>query len=330
MKNLIGKEEDGKKELYHRESLAKLRRLQALSLEEKIEQSIIRIREWYEAWDGSVFGAFSGGKDSTVMMDIIWKVYPDIPAVFYNTGLEFPEITSFVKKLTETHPIEVIRPDMPFHEVVNKYGYPVISKKMSLYISQVQTARDPNSATVKLRLKGINSKGEFSQIEKISKKWQFLCYSGTKISNKCCDILKKGPSQKYIKMSGRQAPFVGIMASDGGQRTLTYLKYGCNAFDSKTPRSWPLSFWNEKDIWNYIKKYKLPYSKIYELGYPGTGCMFCMYGVHIQQLVSGTNRFIMMKKTHPKQYDYCINKLGLGKVLELIRVPYGEPFKFGY
>jgi hypothetical protein len=30
----------------------------------------------------------------------------------------------------------------------------------------------------------------------------------------------------------------------------------------------------------------------------------------------------MMKETHPKQYDYCINKLGLGEVLDYIGVKY--------
>jgi hypothetical protein len=29
-----------------------------------------------------------------------------------------------------------------------------------------------------------------------------------------------------------------------------------------------------------------------------------------------------MAKTHPQLYDYCINKLGVGKVLNYIDVPY--------
>jgi 3'-phosphoadenosine 5'-phosphosulfate sulfotransferase (PAPS reductase)/FAD synthetase len=83
--------------------------------------------------------------------------------------------------------------------------------------------------------------------------------------------------------------------------------------------STPLGFWLEDDIWDYIKKYDIPYAEIYDLGYTRTGCMFCMFGV---QLEKGENRFQCMKKTHPKQYDYCINKLGCGKVLDFIAIEY--------
>lgn len=50
-----------------------------------------------------------------------------------------------------------------------------------------------------------------------------------------------------------------------------------------------------------------------------TGCMFCMFGV---QLEDEPNRFQKMKVTHPKQYDYCINQLGLGKVLDYMGIDY--------
>jgi hypothetical protein len=50
-----------------------------------------------------------------------------------------------------------------------------------------------------------------------------------------------------------------------------------------------------------------------------TGCMFCMFGVHLEQ---SPNRFERMALTHPKLYDYCINNLGLGNVLDYINVPY--------
>lgn len=57
-----------------------------------------------------------------------------------------------------------------------------------------------------------------------------------------------------------------------------------------------------------------------------TGCMFCMFGVHLEKK---PNRFQRMALTHPKQYDFCIHKLGCGKVLDFLGVPYapngGEP-----
>ena len=47
--------------------------------------------------------------------------------------------------------------------------------------------------------------------------------------------------------------------------------------------------------------------------------MFCMFGAHLEK---EPNRFQRLKETHPKQYDYCINKLGLGEVLDYINVKY--------
>ena len=81
----------------------------------------------------------------------------------------------------------------------------------------------------------------------------------------------------------------------------------------------PLAFWTEKDIWDYIEKYNLPYSKIYDMGYKRTGCMFCMFGVQYQ---NNPNKFQMMEKTHPKIYDYCINNLKIGEVLDYIGIEY--------
>lgn len=59
-----------------------------------------RIVEFYGGYHpgmeyGGAYVSFSGGKDSTVLLDIARKIYPEIPAVFSNTGLEYPEIRKF-------------------------------------------------------------------------------------------------------------------------------------------------------------------------------------------------------------------------------------------
>jgi len=109
------------------------------------------------------------------------------------------------------------------------------------------------------------------------------------------------------------------MAEDSRMRKLSYLKGGCNAFSNKKPQSRPIMFWSEKDIWEYIKTKHLPYSKIYDMGYKRTGCMFCMFGVHMEQ---SPNRFQYMQKTHPKLWAYCIDKLNLKQVLDYIGIKY--------
>jgi len=85
--------------------------------------------------------------------------------------------------------------------------------------------------------------------------------------------------------------------------------------------STPISFWTEKDVWEYLRTFNIPYSRIYDMGYERTGCMFCMFGVKNDKY---PNRFQLMEKTHPKQYEYCMNKLGLKAVLKYINAPYEE------
>ena len=121
------------------------------------------------------------------------------------------------------------------------------------------------------------------------------------------------------------------MASESRLRTNVYLKNGCNSFNSKNPYSMPLGFWTEQDILEDIQIYNIPYcsiygeikknkqGKLYTTGEQRTGCMFCMFGCHLEK---SPNRFERMKESHPKQYDYCINQLGCGKVLDFIGVKY--------
>lgn len=104
-----------------------LRQLQALPLDAKILMSQQRIREWYNYFNGDVMVSFSGGKDSTVLAHIVHSMYPKVPLVFANTGLEYPEIQAFAKKMGA----EFVRPKMRFDEVITKYGYPLISKEVA-------------------------------------------------------------------------------------------------------------------------------------------------------------------------------------------------------
>ena len=116
-------------------TVQELQALQALPLNIKVQKTKQRIREWYEHWNGEVYVSFSGGKDSTVLLHIAREMYPDIKAVFVDTGLEYPEIREFVRTFDN---VEWLRPKKTFKQVVTEYGYPFISKEVSELVYYAQ------------------------------------------------------------------------------------------------------------------------------------------------------------------------------------------------
>ena len=284
-----------------------LRQRQSLPLEGKILFSQKRIREFYEKLDGNVYVSFSSGKDSTVLLDLVRSLFSSVPAVFVDTGLEYPEIRDFVKTVDN---VEWLRPKMPFNQVIEKYGYPVISKENSQKIYEARTTKSD-----KLRNKRINGQDGKGALPE---KWHFLLNAPFKISHMCCHVLKKSPVKIYEKMSGN-SPFVGSMADESRLREQSYLRHGCNSFEGRA-MSTPLAIWSESDVWAYIKKFNLSYSSIYDKGAKRTGCMFCLFGAQFKD----DNRFEILKNNHPKIYDYCMNKLCLMSVMDYIETRGGS------
>ena len=289
--------------------------LQNLPLDIKIAKSKLRIEEWIRYYgENGVYISFSGGKDSTVLLDLVRQVNPNIVGVFVDTGLEFPELKQFVNSFDN---ITILRPNKSFKQVIEKYGYPMVSKEQARYI------RDIKYSTEKMRK--LRLEGRY----KLSKKWHYLLEAPFDVSSKCCDILKKNPVKKYEKNTGR-VPFIGTMASESSLRQQTYLKNGCNAFESKRPISTPIGFWTEQDILEYIDKYDLKIASVYGdiIKHDGkysttkcnrTGCIFCGFGVHLEK---GQNRYQQLEETHPQLHKYCMDKLGFKEVCEYMNIPY--------
>lgn len=309
------------------ECFLELQRRQGLSLSEKIDMSLARIRDWYEAWDGLVSVSFSGGKDSSVLLWLVRQLYPDVPAVFCNTGLEYPEVSRLVKA-TPNH--VVLRPRMPFHQVITHHGWPMASKKIARGVNILRHPTDNNKNIRRLYNEGINRFGRQVHGYKIAKQWRFLIDAPFMVSDACCDVMKKNPAARYEKATGRK-PFVGTLACDSKQRQKQYLTTGCNAFDLKHPKSAPLSFWTEQDVLACIREYKIPIPSVYgriedgegeqliTTGVRRTGCVFCAFGLHMDHLDGHENRFQLLARTHPILHAYCMDRLGLREVLRYCR-----------
>jgi len=306
-----------------------LKMRQAMPLEEKIRLTNLRIRQWVQRFGvNGCYISFSGGKDSTVLLDLVRKQFSDIEAVFVDTGLEYPEIRNFVKTFDN---ITILRPKQRFDEVIKKYGYPIISKEISEIVEQARLSLQRNDGTYTYRLKKLLGTAKDKEGNKsiyCCEKWKFLLDAPFKISNKCCNIMKKKPAHEYHKRTGK-VPFIGTMACESRLRESKYLQNGCNAFNAKIPTSTPLAFWTEQDILQYLKEFNVSYCSVYgdikqdnegkffTTGCQRTGCMFCGFGCHLEKY---PNRFQKMAFTHPKQYEYCMQNLGMREVLQFIGV----------
>lgn len=360
-------------------------------MERKIQISQTRIIEWYNHYHGNVVVGFSGGKDSTVLLHLVRTIFPDVKAVFSNTGLEYPEIQKHVMSINN---VDIVRPTMRFDEVISTYGYPLIGKEVAEAIyyarriysqdvnvereskssknskeaerrgsnllpcytpvtnrvwqndlpSQTETynARQPKNHHIETTLaksRRTTLQGQMWKFEEESvdhqksqfnkEKWLPIVYAPFMISHYCCNKMKKSPMKKY-QHEHHLYPILGTLTEESRIRKQAWIKHGCNAFDSASPSSQPLSFWTEQDILTYIVKYDLPIASVYGnivsvhdgAEYPAkdmtgqvgcnlrctgcdrTGCIFCGFGFHLEK--KGETRFQRLARTHPRQYEYSI------------------------
>lgn len=329
-----------------------LKYFQSMPLDIKVAMTKTRIREWVNYYgESGTYVSFSGGKDSTVLLHLVRQLYSDVEAVFVNTGLEYIEIQKFVKKFDN---VKILKPEMSFKRVISEFGYPVISKDVS---HRVYFARRGKEWALKY-VEGRATDGEGNKSLYNIEKWKPLMNVDFLISSRCCYIMKKNPIHKYQREC-EKVPIVATMAEESRLREQAWIRTGCNLFDNKQPLSKPMSFWTEQDVLRYIKENNLeiaePYGEIIPEGgqltiddsfncklctteQKRTGCIFCMYGAHLE---NDEGRFQRLKRTHPKQYAYCMeggaydsdglwkpNDKGLGMkhVIDVLNDIYGKDF----
>lgn len=287
---------------YRRDTLASLR---AMPLEAKIIQAKFLINQAIRTFgEEHCYISYSGGKDSTVLSHIAKQLYPNILHLFANTTNEYPETLKHIQwEITKNHtniisvfPIDAKGEVWNFKKVVERYGYPMFSKRISNAIRTYQHALSTRT-----------KQNAQDYIDRNFKKYEK--YKNFPISDKCCDKLKKEPLRRKAKELGLKCAILGILATESYQREKDWLEYGCNVFhERKDNQSRPLSFWTNNDILEYIERYNVRIPKLYEMGYTRNGCMYCGFGVHLEP--DGHNRYQKLKKTHPNQYNYFLNNFG--------------------
>lgn len=317
----------------NKHTIGDLRQMQSLPLSAKIRMTEYRIRQWYEEFDGQVYVSFSGGKDSTVLLDIARKLYPDIPAIWVNTGLEYPSVRQFA--LSKDNVTE-IRPTMNFRDVIIKYGYPIIGKEVSQVVQEARIGLKRGDGSYQFRIDRILGKGNYAPLEDGTKSqfdvsaYKFLLDAPFNISDKCCKVMKKNPARSYERKTKRKI-MLATMADESRLRRQRWIKYGCNAWDDKKQQSSnPMSFWTEQDVLTYIHTYNLTIADAYgqvvvkndgvdgqmnihdylgdyrgcqyeTTGCKRTGCIFCGFGI-----TQDKQRFVRLSEQEPKLCDYVM------------------------
>ncbi len=311
-----------------------LKQMQSLPIQAKIQMTRQRIREWIDEFgEDGVYVSFSGGKDSTVLLDIVRKDYPNIEAVFVNTGLEYPSVRQFA--LSKENVTE-LRPKMNFRDVIIKYGYPIIGKEVSQVVQEARIGLKRGDGSYQFRIDRILGKGHYAPLEDGTKSqfdvsaYKFLLDAPFNISDRCCKTMKKNPARSYERKTKKKI-ILATMAEESRLRRQRWLKYGCNAWDDKKQQSSnPMSFWTEQDVLTYIHTYNLTIADVYgqvvvkndgvdgqmnindylgdyrdcqyeTTGCKRTGCVFCLFGIR-QDL----ERITRLSEQEPKLCDYVM------------------------
>lgn len=196
---------------------------------------------------------------------------------------------------------------------VDQYGYPILGKAASKL-----TARRINIDCF------LQFSQTASQKEEIKQYYEML--KNVKMSNHCCSILKKEPSEKLQAELDVDVIFKGLMAEESQMRRLNFCTRGY-LFKSNRPHCGsdpfyhcnPLSIWTDNDIWMYIRKYSVPYSKLYDMKYKNqkgevckikrNGCIWCATDIAFKD-----NHLSILRQTHPELWETGM-KLGLGDEL---------------
>lgn len=262
----------------------------------KILKAMHRIEQLYFETNGKCYLSFSGGKDSMVVLALIkmccdcLTVSPEgIKAVFCNTRIELDATVEFVNWVKENYysNLEIIYPEKTFPQVLAEYGKPIKSKIKSESIGRYQNTGTKDCLSYQY-LADIGEK-RYAKIRLANKDLHILNDNfGIKISNKCCDVLKKKPFAKYNKEHDVEGYILGIRNAEGGARQLSTekrLMNGgkiCTATKGKYTVKMPIIDWTDENIKEFVQYYDLPLSKAYtDYGMSRTGCIGCPFSRHL-------------------------------------------------
>ena len=232
-------------------------------------------------------------------------------------------------------------------QVIKEFGFPVISKEKAGKIQMLQRPTEKNATVRHAIMTGeCGELGKFKTIAtgsrmRLPQKWLNIFGGpenekyGTdyrtapfKVSPDCCYWMKERPAHDWQK-ENNMIPYLGLMASEGGQREKSLTRNGCNYFGKTTIRSCPFAIFSRQDLLQLSLDLNVPVPKIYgeivrdsngELRTTRaqrTGCSMCGFGIHIEHR---PHRFDRLREDNLKEWHFWMYTMGWGKVLDYIGV----------
>lgn len=322
---------------------------QSLPYEAKIahaEKVAFEFQEWAIANDKNLCVSI-GGLDSLTLYKFLMRLGIDATPV---TVSALEDIT--VRKVHKTIPGMVfLKPYKNKRAVIEEFGFPVISKEKAGKISTLQHPTDKNTTVRNAIMTGdTGAYGGWRKNTrmKLPQKWLELFGGpenekyGTnyktapfKVSNKCCYYLKEKPCQDWQKKNN-MVPYLGLMASEGGQREKALAKHGCNYYGKTTVRSCPFAIFNRQDLLRLAVELEVEVPAIYGVittkedgtlfttKAQRTGCSMCGFGIHIEKR---PHRFDRLRETNLKEWKFWMYDVGWGEVLNYIGVEWEDEWK---
>lgn len=237
--------------------------------------------------------SYSGGVDSELVLYLCRMIKSDILGRMVNTTNEHSATLIHAKNKAN---IDILLPETTFIKTVEKYGFPILSKKICRQVNDIKHPTDKNQLTVNLYKTGINQRGEFHAGSQLSKKWWKLIDAPFDVTSKCCYYLK----EKLLDSFGSPS-IIGTMAIDSGWRKDGYLKTGCVDIAGKKCK--PISIFTKQDVWDAVKLLGIKYNPIYDDGEHNTGCAFCGMGCQMEK----ESRYFRLQRREPKRFDQMMN-----------------------
>ena len=239
----------------------------------------------------------SGGSDSDVMLDIVWRCDKDnkVTYCWFDTGMEYEATKEHLKDLEEKYEIEIQKRKAikPIPAACKQYGQPFLSKRVSDYINRLQKhnfqwADKPYDVLVQkyprcqTALKWWCNAAESPQFCINRNKWlkEYMIENPPTflISHKCCTYAKKDVLHKLLKEGDYDLNIFGVRKAEGGARATAY-KSCFNEGDGGCDFYRPLFWYKNSDKEEYVEAFCIENSACYtEYGLKRTGCPGCPYG----------------------------------------------------